>query len=155
MKDGCLAVCSHPDIVSCRCDRIDTMPALFDAIGIVVADLPRSLAFYRLLGLSFPDGAESEGHVEAALPGGMRLMLDTEATVASFDPSFRPPTGPGRIGLAFACETPADVDRVHDAVVAGGFEGVRPPFDAFWGQRYATVADPDENAIDLFAVLES
>ena len=25
------------------------------------------------------------------------------------------------------------------------------PFDAFWGQRYATVLDPDGNAVDLFA----
>ncbi|MFL6036949.1 MAG: glyoxalase, partial [Gaiellaceae bacterium] len=27
------------------------------------------------------------------------------------------------------------------------------PFDAFWGQRYATVVDPDGNAVDLFAPL--
>jgi uncharacterized glyoxalase superfamily protein PhnB len=26
--------------------------------------------------------------------------------------------------------------------------------DAFWGQRYATVLDPDGNSVDLFASLE-
>jgi hypothetical protein len=26
--------------------------------------------------------------------------------------------------------------------------------DAFWGQRYATVLDPDGNPVDLFAPLE-
>ncbi len=131
------------------------MSATFDAIGIVVGDLSRSLAFYRALGLAFPEGAESEGHVEAELAGGTRLMLDTEATVASFDPSFRSPAGPGRISLAFVCENPADVDRVYGEIVAAGFEAERPPFDAFWGQRYATVLDPDGNAIDLFAAIDA
>ncbi|MGB5655838.1 MAG: glyoxalase, partial [Acidimicrobiia bacterium] len=30
----------------------------------------------------------------------------------------------------------------------------RAPFDAFWGQRYATVLDPDGNGVDLFAPIE-
>ena len=40
--------------------------------GIVVSNMARSVAFYRLLGLEFPAGAENEDHVEAPLPGGMR-----------------------------------------------------------------------------------
>jgi uncharacterized glyoxalase superfamily protein PhnB len=32
---------------------------------------------------------------------------------------------------------------------------LRSPFDAFWGQRYATVLDPDGNTVDLFAPLGS
>lgn len=113
-----------------------------------------SVAFYRLLGLSFPEGSETEGHVEAVLPGGARLMLDTEALVRSFDPTFQPPSGAGRIGLAFLCEDPSEVDRVYDGVVGAGYAGERPPWDAFWGQRYATVLDPDGNSVDLFAPLE-
>jgi uncharacterized glyoxalase superfamily protein PhnB len=31
---------------------------------------------------------------------------------------------------------------------------VKEPWDAFWGQRYAAVGDPDGNLIDLFAPLE-
>lgn len=48
----------------------------FDALGIATADLTASLAFYRRLGLEFPEGAEQAPHVEAALPGGIRLMWD-------------------------------------------------------------------------------
>ena len=113
-----------------------------------------SVAFYRLLGLSFPEGSEAEGHVEAVLPGGARLMLDTEALVRSFDPTFQPSTDAGRIGLAFLCEDPDDVDRVYDAVLDAGYVGDRPPWDAFWGHRYATVLDPDGSSVDLFAPLE-
>ena len=39
--------------------------------------------------------------------------------------------------------------RLADA----GFTGRKEPYDAFWGQRYATVADPDGNAVDIFAPL--
>lgn len=131
------------------------MDARFDALGVIVSDMAAAVAFYRRLGLEFPDGAEAEGHAEAVLPGGTRLMLDTEATMASIDPNFRSPAGPGRISLAFLCETPAGVDGLHDELVAAGQTSVRAPFDAFWGQRYATVRDPDGNAIDLFAPLAS
>ena len=31
--------------------------------------------------------------------------------------------------------------------------GHKEPWDAFWGQRYASVKDPDGNQIDLFAPL--
>ncbi len=129
------------------------MTAAFDAIGITVTEMTRSVAFYRLLGLDFPDGAEAEGHVEAALPGGTRLMLDTEAVVASFDPSYTPPSGTGGISLAFVCDDAASVDATYVDVVEAGNRGERAPFDAFWGQRYATVLDPDGNHVDLFAPL--
>ena len=131
------------------------MSPLFDAIGIVVSDMTASVTFYRLLGLAFPDGAEGEGHVEAELPGGIRLMLDTEDMVRSFDPTFEPPSGAGRIGLALLCADPAEVDRVYDAVCEAGYQAERAPFDAFWGQRYATVLDPDGNGVDLFAPIVS
>jgi catechol 2,3-dioxygenase-like lactoylglutathione lyase family enzyme len=131
------------------------METRFDALGVVVSDMAASVAFYRQLGLAFPDGAEKEGHAEANLPGGTRLMLDSEATMASFDPDFESPQGPGRISLAFLCEAPADVDGLHAELLAAGHSSLRSPFDAFWGQRYATVLDPDGNTVDLFAPLGS
>lgn len=108
------------------------MSPQFDAIGIVVSDMTASVAFYRLLGLAFPDGAEGEGHVEAELPGGIRLMLDTEDMVRSFDPTFEPPSGAGRIGLAFLCAGLDEVDSVYDTVCEAGYQAERAPFDAFW-----------------------
>lgn len=124
-----------------------------DAFGIVVSNMSRSLAFYRALGLSIPDGAEAERHVEVTLSGGLRLMFDTEAVVRSFSPDWQPPTGGHRMGLAFVCASPAEVDATHDRLIAEGHPSVRAPWDAFWGQRYAQVADPDGNPVDLFAAL--
>ncbi|MFI6944075.1 VOC family protein [Streptomyces sp. NPDC050418] len=125
----------------------------FDMIGIVVSDMAASVAFYRRLGLAFPEGAEQAPHVEVTLPGGLRFALDTEATLRSFMPDWRPPASAGRIGLAFLCDGPAAVDAQYEALTTAGYGSELKPFDAFWGQRYATVLDPDGNGVDLFAPL--
>ncbi|MDO3645704.1 VOC family protein [Nocardia mangyaensis] len=131
------------------------MTPQLDVISIIVSDMATSLAFYRRLGLVFPDGAESEGHAEAPLGGGLRLALDTEQTIASFTPDWRPPTGPGRSSIAFRCADSAEVDKVYAELVEAGNHGELAPWDAFWGQRYASLTDPDGHGIDLYAPLPS
>jgi uncharacterized glyoxalase superfamily protein PhnB len=130
------------------------MTARFEAIGVVVADMARALAFYRLLGLEFPEGTESEGHAEASV-AGVRLMLDTEETIRSFDPDWQPPAGGHRIALAFRCDSPAEVDETFNRLLDAGASSHKEPWDAFWGMRYAEVKDPDGNIVDLFADLET
>ncbi|MBF6326928.1 VOC family protein [Nocardia transvalensis] len=125
------------------------MTARLNVIGVVVADLDAALSFYRRLGLEF--GEPIGGHIEAALPGGFRLALDTEDNVREFHPGWE--GGPGRIGLAFGCDTPAEVDALYAELTEAGYHGELKPFDAVWGQRYATVHDPDGNGIDLYAAL--
>jgi catechol 2,3-dioxygenase-like lactoylglutathione lyase family enzyme len=127
------------------------MTPRLDMIGLVVADMPRSLAFYRELGLEFPDDADTQQHVEATLASGLRLAWDTVGTIRSFYPEWETPSGGSRVGLAFLCDSPADVDATYERLTARGYTGRKKPWDAFWGQRYALVDDPDGNGIDLFA----
>ena len=128
------------------------MQARLDMIGIVVDDMARSLAFYRRLGLEVPPEADAQPHVETTLPGGLRLGWDTVETIRSFDPDWSPPAGGGhRIGLAFRFDTPAEVDGAYEELVSLGYHGHKQPWDAFWGQRYAVVQDPDGNGVELFA----
>jgi catechol 2,3-dioxygenase-like lactoylglutathione lyase family enzyme len=127
------------------------MAPTFNLIGLVVADMPASLAFYRRLGLELPPEADGQPHVEVTLPGGLRLAWDTVETIRSFDPGWTPPHGDPRVSLAFQCDSPAEVDRVFAALTDAGHDGHKKPWDAFWGQRYAVVHDPDGNGVDLFA----
>ncbi|MGW4734499.1 VOC family protein [Streptomyces shenzhenensis] len=129
------------------------MTPRFAVLGVVASDPAASLAFYRRLGLDFPAGAEEQPHVEAELPGGLTFALDTEETIRSFHPGWRPPAGGGRVALAFRCASPAEVDALYQDLVDAGYHGELTPWDAFWGQRYATVHDPDGNGVDLFAPL--
>lgn len=126
----------------------------FNAIGLVVEDMDRSLTFYRRLGLDIPADAGTQPHVEAELPGGLRLLWDTVQTVRSFDPDWVPPTS-SQVSLAFECDQPDDVDTLYKELVDAGYDGHLAPWDAFWGQRYAVVHDPDGNGVDLYAALPS
>jgi catechol 2,3-dioxygenase-like lactoylglutathione lyase family enzyme len=129
------------------------MTPTLNAFGIVVADMGKALAFYRSLGLQIPAEADAGPHAEAPLPGGLRLMFDTHETVRSFDPQWQPPTGGFRMGLAFQCGSPSEVDSTYAAMTGAGHTGHHEPWDAFWGQRYATLHDPDGNPVDLYAPL--
>lgn len=126
--------------------------AQLDALGIIVSDMANTCTFYRMVGLDIPPGAEEEGHVEIELAGGFRIMFDTVEVVQSFS-EYEPPAGGHRIGLAVRCSMPAEVDAMYAAIVAAGYGSKLAPFDAAWGQRYATVLDPDDNPVDLYSPL--
>jgi catechol 2,3-dioxygenase-like lactoylglutathione lyase family enzyme len=127
-----------------------SMPNL-NAIGIVSSDMARSIRFYRLLGLEVPETPE-EGHVDTFLPNGVRLMLDSEEVILSFRPDWVRATG-NQISVALECGSPAEVDEIYARITAVGFHGEKEPWDAFWGQRYAQLADPDGVPVDLYAAL--
>lgn len=131
-------------------DRSAATPAQLDALGVIAADLEASLAFYRRLGLTFE--RFGEGHYEATMTSGFRLMIDDVATIDSFS-TYEPSAGGRNVAPAFACDTSADVDAAFSATTAGGAPVKTAPFDAPWGQRCATVFDPDGNPVDLFAPL--
>jgi len=124
-----------------------------DAIGIVVEDLDRAREFYRHLGLDLPEDAEGHGHAEVELAGGLRLMFDTVETMKSFDPNWSRGEGSPTASLAFSFDTPGEVDAKYEEMVEAGARGHLPPWDAFWGMRYASMRDPDGNGFDLYATL--
>ncbi len=125
--------------------------AELEAIGITTADQAASLRFYGLLGLDVPNPGED--HVEAPVRGGLTLMWDTEDLIRQIEPDLPSPVRQ-RIVLAFRCVDSADVDATYARVVDAGFEGKTAPWDAFWGQRFAYLRDPDGNTVALFAPLE-
>jgi uncharacterized glyoxalase superfamily protein PhnB len=124
------------------------MPQL-NALGIVVRDMAETIRFYRLLDVDVPE-TPGEGHVEATLPNGVRLMLDAEEVIRSFDADWTRESG-NQLSLAFECASVAEVDTVYARAVDAGFDGAKAPWDAFWGQRYAQLRDPNGVPVDLFA----
>lgn len=123
-----------------------------DAIGIVASDMKKSVAFYEMLGLEFEACENTQDHIEALLPSGLRIMLDSEKLMKDLKPNWVKPQGQ-RMTLAFVCESPRAVDDLYSKLENAGHKGETKPWDAFWGQRYATILDPDGNAVDLFAAL--
>jgi uncharacterized glyoxalase superfamily protein PhnB len=79
-------------------------------------------------------------------------MIDSEAEIRKFRPDWDRNTG-NQVALAFQCASPAQVDQVYARITGAGFKGDKEPWDAFWGQRYAQVRDPDGVPVDLYATI--
>jgi catechol 2,3-dioxygenase-like lactoylglutathione lyase family enzyme len=131
------------------------MRLISTVVQIFTKDVQRSIAFYRLLGLPVPEPEGTDPHVDVELPGGNRLSFDAEQTIAGMHSDWTPSDSAGRVALAFGLESPAEVDMMFEQLTTAGHPGSLNPYDAPWGQRYATVLDPDGNIVDLFAPLAS
>jgi predicted enzyme related to lactoylglutathione lyase len=119
------------------------------AVGVSATDLRRAVAFYELLGFTFPPIESDTLHVESE--GVVRLMIDDASLLEELNGT--PPRPGTASAFALLASSPAEVDEVAARVAAAGQTVVHPPFDAPWGQRYATVADPDGYRVDLYAPL--
>lgn len=115
-------------------------------------DLHHALGFYHRLGLDTAEGVADEPHAEAGTASGLRVAWDTVALTEQIDPSWTAPAGGRRITLAFECPSSAEVDAKYTELAALG-HGHKEPWNAFWGQGYAVVKNPDGNPVDLFAPL--
>ena len=128
-----------------------------DMVGIVVSDMGRSLAFYRMLGLDIAEGQDGEEYVQVITPNGYRISWNVASMMQGIHPGWSP-TPPAQrdnwVSLAFLCDSPAEVDETVARIAASGLGHViKEPWDAFWGQRYAMIADPDGNEVDVAAAL--
>src|SRR5829696_3157380 len=118
------------------------------AVAVSATDLSRAVAFYELLGFRFPPIEPDTKHLEAA--GDVRLMIDEAAFLTELH--GEPPRPANIAGFALLFGAPAEVDETAGRVASAGHTVVTEPYDAPWGQRYATVADPDGFRVDLFAL---
>ena len=122
-----------------------------DAVGIVSSNLSKAVEFYGLLGVELKQ-VGGEGHLEGNTPSGVRIMLDSEELMKEINPNWIKPTG-SAIVLCFKQNSSSEVNSLYSKIIEAGFNSVKEPWDAFWGQRYASVSDSDGNQVDLFAVL--
>ncbi len=121
-----------------------------DAIGIACSDINKSIKFYELLGITFKEFGE--GHFEGQTPSGIRIMLDSFELMKKINPNWKEPIQSG-VTICFLKETPEEVNELYNKIIESGFDPEKEPWDAFWGQRYSSVKDPDGNQIDIFSPL--
>lgn len=113
-----------------------TMRPVLSQLNVVARDFNATLTFYRRLGVEVPDGSSS--------PEGVRHA----------DAVWRKPGGSSRVLLGFSVPTREEVDRLYQELTAARYKGRQPPYDAFWGARYAVVADPDGNDVGIMSPLD-
>ncbi len=121
-------------------------------VNVIVADMPASLDFYRRLGIAVPAGEDAAAaHVQLRMPGGLSLELDTAESARLWHAAWRADPAGVNVVIGFSLPAREAVDERYDELTSAGYAGRQPPFDAFWGARYAIVADPDGNDIGLMS----
>ena len=132
-------------------------------LNLVVDDIDASVAFYRTLGLEIPDEAVWRAgemfHVEVEMPDGFKLELDSHGLAryylgAELGTKAGSSQAPGGGVMGFGVPSREAVDERFAALTAAGHKGLKAPFDAFWGARYAVVADPDGNPVGLMSPVD-
>ncbi len=120
-------------------------------LNIVVSDMAATLAFYRRLGWDIE--TPSTEHAVAQLSNGLGVEFDTTGFTTSWDSGFAGGSG-GTTLLGLAVESREAVDDIYADFVAQDYNGCQPPYDAFWGSRYAIIEDPDGNRVGLMSPSE-
>lgn len=132
-----------------------TRPTL-NQLNIVSSNLDASIAFYRRLGVDFPEErvwrTATGAHHASAVEAGSDLDLDSAVFSQLWNKGWAGRKDlAGRVVVGFSVASRADVDRIYGEMTAAGHRGLQPPWDAFWGARYAVVEDPDGVAVGLMS----
>lgn len=130
----------------------DETPRL-SQLNLLVDDMRASLDFYRRLGVAAA-ATESGPHAELSMPGGFTLELDSVESARMWHAGVRADAASGRVVIGFSLPSRAAVDASYAELTAAGYERRQPPFDAFWGARYAIVADPAGNDVGLMSPVD-
>ncbi|MBC8043217.1 MAG: VOC family protein [Rhizobacter sp.] len=128
------------------------MAIKLQTVGIIAADMGKTLGFYRTLGLPIPEGLDNEFNVDYETPDGPVMGFLTEAAANQAVPSYTLPDGQS-MSLQFRVNSPKEVDDLYTKLIAAGYESYSVPRDAFWGQRFGRVKDPDGRIVNIYAHL--
>src|SRR4051794_25826682 len=126
-------------------------PPRLDQVNVVVRDMAAMVEFYRLLGVTVqePDAPWDEHHRAVESTAGIDMDLDSSSFAAQWNQGWkREHTG---VVLGFKVDERETVDAVYSRLTQAGYAGQQPPYDAFWGARYAVVTDPDGNAVGIMS----
>jgi len=127
--------------------------AVLAGLNLVVTDMAKTVEFYRRLGLEIDDSNPwNSHHVTAAMPNGFELEFDSVELADSYDPeggqTFEDAV---RNVMVFSMPSRQAVDDLYRELTDAGYAAHQPPYDAFWGARYAVVDDPDGNFVGLMS----
>lgn len=121
-----------------------------DQVNIVVRDMEAMSAFYERLGVPIQSGLPqwAPHHRNTGTVDGIDIDLDSDQFAAVWNVGW---PGGGGVVLGFRVDSREEVDRRYEDLTAAGYTGQQRPYDAFWGARFAVVADPDGNAVALMS----
>jgi predicted enzyme related to lactoylglutathione lyase len=131
----------------------DDRPVL-NQINLVVRDMDAMIRFYEKLGVEIAPAAApwDRHHRTLSNPDGIDFDLDSTGFAGQWNEGW----APGRTGpvIGFRIASREAVDALYADLSSSGYAGQQPPYDAFWGARYAVVSDPEGNSVGLMSPID-
>lgn len=126
----------------------------FDQLNIVVDDVEAAVAFYRRLGFeaeeTLPEWMPHHRNMTSSDgSGGLDVDIDSVAFARWWGGIDAP-----CVVLGVRMSSREEVDARYAALVEAGTEGLHPPFDAFWGARFAVLRDPTGQTVALSSSID-
>jgi predicted lactoylglutathione lyase len=121
----------------------------FTMVVLLIEDLPRSVAFYRRLGVEFPPDAKQRTDIQVSIGDEHQLVLTTQFAKAI--PDYSPPSGGSAIVIEFFVDGDDAVDAKYCELTDAGYRGRREPFRTSFGAYMGMVEDPDQNLVLITA----
>lgn len=130
---------------------MSSQPVIITKLNIVARNFEETLAFYRLLGLAIPDVSDqpTDARHAPADNGTTSLAIDSEGLAHLYNAGWRNATSQNSVLLIAQFPTREAVDSTYEALTQAGYMGIQPPYDTFWGSRFAIVTDPEANSVGL------
>lgn len=133
------------------------MPAdrpVLDLINLVVSNMQATIEFYERLGVVVEPTLPSweQHHRAVQMPDGLFFDLDSTAFATGWNGGW--PAGRTGAVIGFKVRDRQTVDAIYADLIGAGHAGQQAPYDAFWGSRYAVVADPDGNSVGIMSAVD-
>src|SRR5258706_5234735 len=111
-------------------DGLMTRPR-FTMVVLLIEDVPRSLAFYRRLGVEFAPDADTKTDLQVPIGDQHQMVLTTQ--FVRNDPDREPPSGGSRVVLEVFVDSRAEGDAKFAELTRAGYRGRREPWLARFG----------------------
>ncbi|MEM7015734.1 MAG: VOC family protein [Pseudomonadota bacterium] len=134
---------------------------VLDQINLVCRDMEVTLTFYRALGVDIPEEAiwrtaSGPHHAEVTLPGGLELAFDSEKLAATYNQGWAKTVSMQSNGvIGFRVSSREEVEQLYEELNKVGYSCSQPPYDTFWGSRYAIFEDPDGRHVGIMSPPDS
>lgn len=129
----------------------------FDQVNIVVSDVVGAAGFLRALGAELPEltdeWAEWAPHHVSFPPADEGFDADLDSPAFASHWGGLPDHFTGVVVNLRAADRDA-VDAAYDQALALGADGLRAPYDAFFGARYAVVRGPGPLVVGVMSPLD-
>jgi len=132
---------------------------VLDQVNIVAGSFGRSLDFYRRLGVGFAEPATDHTgdpfHANGETSNRLRFEIDSASFARVWNQGWAAHSDVvGRVVLGFGVASREEVDRIYLELTSAGHRGLAPPYDAFWGARYAILEDPSGIAVGIMSPID-